>query len=57
MKSDLQNIPGIGKRMEQSLFNIGIHCIADLKGKDPNDLYHADCLKKGFQEDRCALYV
>lgn len=57
MQSDLQKIPGIGTRMEQSLLNIGIRCIADLKGRDPNDLYNLDCLQKGFQEDRCALYV
>ncbi len=57
MKSDLRQIPGIGERMEQSLRNIGIHCIDDLKGKDPEELYRLDCFVKGFQEDRCALYV
>ena len=55
--SDLQKIPGIGANMERHLHNIGIHCIADLKGRDPEELYHLDCLKKGFQEDRCVLYV
>ncbi len=54
---DLKNIPGIGKKMEQHLKNIGIHRIEDLNGKDPEELYGQDCLKKGFQEDRCALYV
>lgn len=54
---DLKDIPGIGARMEGHLQNIGIHCVADLVGKDPEELYHLDCLKKGFQEDRCALYV
>lgn len=33
--SDLRKIPAIGKDMEQHLHNIGIHCIEDLKGKDP----------------------
>ena len=55
--SDLRKIPGIGANMEQHLKNIGIHCVADLAGKDPEELYHLDCLKKGFQEDRCVLYV
>ncbi len=55
--SDLQKIPGIGANMERHLHNIGIHYIADLKGRDPEELYHLDCLKKGFQEDRCVLYV
>lgn len=43
--------------MERHLNNIGILCIEDLKGKDPEDLYHRDCLYKGFQDDRCVLYV
>lgn len=55
--SDLKTIPGIGANMEKYLHNIGIRCVEDLKGKDPEELYHMDCLKKGFQEDRCVLYV
>lgn len=54
---DLQKIPGIGANMEQHLNDIGIRCIADLKGRDPEELYHLDCLKKGFQDDKCVLYV
>ena len=54
---DLQKIPGIGANMETHLKNIGICCIADLKGKDPNELYQKDCLYKGYQDDRCVLYV
>ena len=56
-KSDLQKIPGVGANMEKYLQNIGIRCIADLVGQNPEELYHKDCLKKGFQEDRCVLYV
>ena len=26
-------------------------------GRDPEELYRRECLLKGFQEDRCALYV
>ena len=55
--SDLQDIPGVGERMERHMHNIGIRCVADLAGRDPEELYSLDCLKKGFQEDRCALYV
>ncbi|MDE6961897.1 MAG: DUF3795 domain-containing protein [Lachnospiraceae bacterium] len=55
--SDLKKIPGVGTNMEQHLQNIGIHCIADLKGKDPEELYRLDCVKKGYQDDRCVLYV
>ena len=55
--NDLQKIPGIGINMEQHLKNIGIHCIADLVGKNPEELYNMNCLKKGFQDDKCVLYV
>lgn len=55
--SDLKKIPGVGANMERHMQEIGIHCIGDLVGKDPEKLYHLDCLKKGFQDDRCVLYV
>ena len=51
----LQEIPGVGKNIEQDLINIGIREISDLKGKKPEELYLQDCLYKGFQEDKCAL--
>lgn len=31
--SDLKKIPGVGANMEKHLHNIGIRCIADLRGK------------------------
>ncbi len=55
--SDLQTIPGVGKNIEQDLLRIGIKSVEDLKGKSPEALYEKDCLAKGFQEDRCQLYV
>lgn len=55
--NDLKTIPGVGKNIEQHLRHIGIETIEDLKGKDPEELYIKDCLFKGFQEDRCILYV
>lgn len=55
--NDLKHIPGVGANMEQHLRNIGIQRIDDLVGKDPEELYRMDCLEKGFQEDRCVLYV
>ncbi len=56
-KSDLKIIPGIGENIEKHLRNIGIETVEDLKGKDPEELYLKDCMFKGFQEDRCILYV
>lgn len=54
---ELQKIPGIGPNIEADLEAIGIRSIADLRGRDPEELYRLDCLRKGFQEDRCQLYV
>ncbi len=50
-KSELRKIPFIGPNIEQDLLNIGISRIADLKGKDPEELYRMDCEFKGRQED------
>ena len=57
MKHPLELIPGVGPRIAQSMEDIGIHSVEDLRGRAPEELYRLDCLKKGFQEDRCALYV
>ena len=38
MKTDLITIPNVGKKTKQSLQDIGITCIEDLKGKNPDDL-------------------
>ena len=38
MDSDLKKIQGIGANMERHLQNIGIRCVADLKGKSPEEL-------------------
>ncbi|MGE4353896.1 MAG: helix-hairpin-helix domain-containing protein [Oscillospiraceae bacterium] len=55
--SDLRQIPGIGKSIEQDLLNIGYDSIASLVGQSPEDMYLKDSLYKGCQEDKCLLYV
>jgi len=57
MKTDLLTIPYVGKSTKASLLNIGITCVEDLVGKDALALYFRDCEIKGYQEDRCQLYV
>lgn len=57
MKTDLTVIPNVGKRTKESLQNIGITCVEDLIGQNPEDLYMKDCIKKGFQVDKCQLYL
>lgn len=53
MKTDLRTIPNVGEKTKQSLLNMGITCVEDLQGKNPEDLYFKDCVIKGFQEDKC----
>jgi nucleotidyltransferase/DNA polymerase involved in DNA repair len=56
-KSDLQTIPGVGKSIAEDLRNIGIHSVADLKGKNPEKLYKMSNQHEGKVRDRCLLYV
>ena len=56
-KNDLKNIPGVGERIEKHLWNIGIYNIGDLKNQNAENLYLRDSLYKGFEDDRCLLYV
>lgn len=57
MKSPLTEIPGVGKRTAAVMEALGIREASDLRGRDPEELYLRECLMKGRQEDRCALYV
>lgn len=57
MKNNLTDIPYIGKKTKESLNNIGITSIEDLKGKNPEDLYLMDYMKKGYNVDKCQLYL
>lgn len=57
MKSPLTEIPGVGTRIAAVMEALGIRETADLRGRDPEALYLQECLMKGYQEDRCALYV
>jgi hypothetical protein len=54
---DLREIPGVGKKIAQELWNLGCRSVGDLKGADPEDLYRRLCIQQGTQVDRCALYV
>ncbi|WP_300751202.1 helix-hairpin-helix domain-containing protein [uncultured Oscillibacter sp.] len=57
MKSPLREIPGVGARIAAVMEALGIREVSDLRGRDPEELYLKECLMKGYQEDRCALYV
>ncbi len=55
--SELERIPGVGKSIARDLQNIGIHSIADLRGKNPETLYAQSNQFAGVKQDRCLLYV
>ena len=57
MRSPLEEIPGVGRRIAAVMESLGIRSVSDLAGRDPEELYRRECVLKGFQEDRCALYV
>ncbi|HEY8936173.1 MAG TPA: helix-hairpin-helix domain-containing protein [Cyclobacteriaceae bacterium] len=54
---DLMQIPGVGKSIANDLWRIGITKVADLKGKDPEELYDLSNDEVGSIQDRCLLYV
>lgn len=54
---NLQSIPGVGKSIAGDLREIGILCVDDLKGKDPQKLYEQSNAVAGVMQDRCLLYV
>ena len=56
-KKELQRIPGVGKKLSQVLWNLDIHSIQDLKGKDPEELYFRLSAQEGRPMDPCVLYV
>ena len=54
---ELTVIPGIGKSLANDLVNIGITSLQDLKGKNPEMLYHLSNKFAGTVQDRCVLYT
>lgn len=56
-KTDLQRIPGVGKKTEEDLIALGYHSIASLCGENPEEIYQRDCQRRGCVIDRCQLYV
>ena len=53
----LQEIPGVGPSIADDLYKLGIRKVSDLKGRDPERLYHRLCRLQGAHIDRCVLYV
>jgi hypothetical protein len=54
---ELQQIPGVGKAVARDLWDLGMRRVADLEGRDPEDLYVRLCALRGAHIDRCMLYT
>jgi hypothetical protein len=54
---EFRQIPGVGKRIAEDLWNLGLRSVSDLKNQDPEDLYLRLCALQGTHVDRCMLYV
>ena len=54
---NLKRIPGIGDKLADELWKLGIHSVSELKNRDPEALYRLICTRKGEHVDRCVLYV
>jgi Pathogenicity locus len=50
-------MPGVGIATANDLWNINIKSIAQLKDKDPQQLYDMSNAYAGMVQDRCVLYV
>lgn len=59
MRSELEQIPGIGKVMSRNLARIGVMKPSDFAGQNPETLYEKWCLaaEKPSDTDRCVLYT
>jgi hypothetical protein len=54
---ELQEIPGVGPSLARDLRLLGIEKVADLRGRDPEQLYAELEERTGHHVDRCVLYV
>ncbi|MGB7000434.1 MAG: helix-hairpin-helix domain-containing protein [Halobacteriota archaeon] len=54
---ELQQIPGVGKKIAEDLCDLGFRTVQDLRNQDPEELYFRLCVQKGMNVDRCMLYV
>lgn len=57
MKSPLQTMPGVGRKIARDLIALGYRYPKDLRGQDPERMYKRLMMLEGHHVDRCMLYV
>ena len=53
----LRRIPGVGPSIAADLRQLGVHEVAELRGRNPEKLYADLCQQQNQAIDRCVLYV
>lgn len=53
----LQALPGVGPSISKELKDLGFFEPADLRGRNPEEMYADLCELRGERIDRCVLYV
>jgi hypothetical protein len=56
-RDPLQRIPSIGPSLAADLRLLGIAEIADLRERNPLQMFEQLCERTGAQQDRCVLYT
>lgn len=54
---ELRIIPGVGKSIAKDLYDLGIRSVADLRDKNPEELYHRSNQLAGAVQGPCLLYT
>lgn len=55
--AEFRRIPGVGKKIAEDFWNIGIRSFNDLKKANADQLYESLCNLQNVRVDRCMLYV
>lgn len=55
--ADLQIVPGVGASIAGDLRDLGVRCVGDLRGRDPDRMFDDLCRLRGAGVDRCVCYV
>jgi hypothetical protein len=57
IKSELEQIPGIGPSLARDLILLGYPTVASLKQADPQKMYDTLCTLTHTHQDPCVLYT
>jgi hypothetical protein len=55
MTSTLTEIPNVGPAIARKLERVGVMALADLRGRDPDELFEQLCALDGRRHDPCLL--